>query len=137
MRRYLPIVIPVLGAVVVLAGYLLSGNLNQNLTYYLTPSEAVAKQAYLGDQRFRLGGLVEGTVTRTEEQVRFTVVGNGASVPIVYLGAPAQLFAPGIGVVVEGSWRDGTFISDDMMVKHDENYRPPEAASSESPAPRR
>ena len=125
--RYRPLVIPVLGAIAVLAGFLLFGNLNQNLVYNLTPTEAVAQKAgMVADQRFRLGGLVaEGSVVRTEGQVRFALVDGTTSVPVVYSGAPAQLFAAGIGAVVEGSWQGDTFSADTMLVKHDENYQPP------------
>ena len=131
--RYRTIVIPVLGALLVLGGYLVFGNLNRNLVYYLEPTEAVAQKADFGDgERFRLGGLVDdGSVVRTAEGVRFTVVDSGGAVSVVHAGAPPQLFAAGIGVVVEGSWRDSTFYSDTMIVKHDENYRAPQSATGD------
>lgn len=125
------IAVPVLGAVLVLAGFLVFGNLNQNLVYYLTPSEAIAKKAdFSGGERFRLGGLVEdGSVVRTADGVRFTLVDDRGAVTVVHAGAPAQLFASGIGVVVEGSWQGNAFSSDTMIIKHDENYRAPQSAA--------
>jgi cytochrome c-type biogenesis protein CcmE len=56
---------------------------------------------------------------------------DAAAVPVVYEGSPAQLFRPGIGVVLEGSWDGGTFDADTMIVKHDENYRAPDADPAE------
>lgn len=133
LRRYRLLAVATVGATAVLLGALLFGNLNQSVVYFLTPAEAVAQQAdYPDGRRFQLGGLVRaGSVTPTTEGVRFTVAsatGSASTVPVDYRGAPAQLFAAGIGVVIEGSWRDGTFEADSMKVKHDENYRPPAEA---------
>lgn len=131
ITRYRLLAVAALGAVAVLVGLLLFGNLNRNLVYYLTPAEAIAERAdYPDGRRFQLGGLVEqGSVTPTADGVRFVVTsGTGpgnAAVPVEYRGAPAQLFGAGIGVVLEGSWRGEEFVSDTMKVKHDETYRPP------------
>lgn len=132
--RYRALVIPVLGAVLVLAGFLLFGNLNQSLVYNVTPSEAVAQKSTMpADRRFRLGGLVEeGSVTRAGSQVRFALMDSRATVAVVYTGVPTQLFAAGIGAVVEGRWRGDRFVADTLMVKHDSNYRPPTTAADET-----
>ena len=130
--KYRAIVIPVAGAILVLGGFLLFGNLNQNLVYYYTPAEVVAKKATLQtDERFRLGGLVaEGSVVQTKSVTRFTLVSaDGTALPVVYKGVPAQLFAAGIGAIVEGTWSGDSFYADTMMVKHDSNYRAPEGAA--------
>ncbi|WP_458040877.1 MULTISPECIES: cytochrome c maturation protein CcmE [Bacteria] len=112
------------GAILMLVGFLLFGNLNQNLVYYLTPTEAAAqKSSAPAGERFRLGGLVaEGSVVRTDEETRFTLVDDGAAIPVRLTGAPPQLFAAGIGAVVEGSWRAGAFYADTVIIKHDEEY---------------
>lgn len=125
--RYRALVIPVAGLILALGGFMVYGNLNDNLVYYLTPKEAVAKHSSFTDgQRFRLGGLVEqGSVVRTKTGASFAVEDGGARVPVVFSGAPSQLFGGGIGVVVEGAWRGDTFVSDTMMVKHDSEYKPP------------
>ena len=53
-------VLPALALLAVAIGYLIWGNLTDNLVYYLTPSEAVEQKAdYPPGERFRLGGLVE------------------------------------------------------------------------------
>ena len=126
----------VLGVAAVLLGVLFVGNINGNLVYYLTPTEAVAQKSDFPDgRRFQLGGLVEdGSVRSAPDGLRFVVEsGTGsdaATVPVVYEGAPAQLFRAGIGVVLEGSWDGDTFAADTMMVKHDENYSPPADGSA-------
>lgn len=125
--RYRLLAVPALGVAAVVTGALVFGNLNRDLVYYLTPTEAVAQHAQFPDgRRFRLGGLVEpGSVVRTSDGVRFTVTSGRAEIRVVHHGAPSQLFGAGIGVVVEGSWHGDRFVSDTMIVKHDENYAPP------------
>lgn len=130
---YRTFALPGAGVAAVLVGTLLFGNLNDNLVYYLTPTEALAQRADFADgRRLRLGGMVvDGSVIRTPIGVRFSVA-NGAGtdrlVRVVHRGAPAQLFRAGVGVVVEGRWQGTTFVSDTMIVKHDAEYRPPESA---------
>ncbi|MCB2412543.1 cytochrome c maturation protein CcmE [Demequina sp. TTPB684] len=126
--KYRAIVIPVIGVIAVLTGFLVFGNLNQNLVYYLTPTEATDQRDDTDPgQRFRLGGLVEeGSVIRTGDEVRFTLVDAAAAVPVVYAGIPQQLFAPGVGAIVEGAWNGNAFYADTMIIKHDEEYQVPE-----------
>lgn len=132
MRRYRLLVISLAGTVLVLVGLLVFGNLNRNLVYFLTPDEAVSRQAEFADgRRFQLGGLVQpGSIERTPDGLRFVVAAGAEpgseSVAVTHRGAPTQLFQAGIGVVLEGSWRGSRFVSDTMIVKHDENYRAPD-----------
>ena len=125
-----------MGVAAVLVGLLLFGNLNGNLVYFLTPQEAIAKQVeFENGRRFQLGGLVEqGSVVRTADGLRFVVTSepgpDTASVTVTYRGAPSQLFQPGIGVILEGAWEGSEFVSDTMIVKHDENYSPPTPGTS-------
>lgn len=118
--------VPVAGLAAVLAGLLVFGNLNGNLIYYLTPTEAVAQRADLGARRFRLAGQVAaGSVTSTAEGVAFTMTDGATEVAVAHRGAPPQLFREGIQVVVEGTWQGRRVVSDTVMVKHDETYYPP------------
>lgn len=135
--KYRVLVLPVVGAIVVLGGFLVSGNLNDNLTYYLTPGEAISKRTDFPDgTRFRLGGFVEkGTVVTTRTGLRFTVSGGGGRVNVDYAGAPTQLFRPGVGVVVEGAWQGDAFAADTMIIKHDSDYRAPRSSKGPSGAP--
>lgn len=136
MRRYRLLAISGAGVAVVLAGLLFFGNLNRDLVYYVTPAEAIAQRAEFPDgRRLQLGGLVApDSVVRTADGLRFTVAGDtaarGATVAVLHRGAPAQLFQSGIGVVLEGSWQGDRFVSDTMIVKHDEEYRPPETGAA-------
>ncbi|MEU0510953.1 MULTISPECIES: cytochrome c maturation protein CcmE [Amycolatopsis] len=139
MKRYRLLAVSGIGIVAVLVGVLLFGNLNGNLVYYLTPGEAIAKHGdYPDGRRFQLGGFVRpGSEQRIPGGLEFVVASDttpdSPAITVLHTGPVAQLFQPGIGVVVEGAWRGQEFVSDTMIVKHDENYRPP--APSTSPVP--
>ena len=119
------LVLSALALLAVVIGYLVWGNLADNLVYYLTPSEAVEQRAdYPPGERFRLGGLVEADgLEETEDGVRFVVADGATSVTVMHMGTPPQLFREGIGVVVEGTWEGGWFRSDELIINHDEQYR--------------
>jgi cytochrome c-type biogenesis protein CcmE len=122
---YKSFVLPAIGVVVLVLGFMLFGGLGDNLVYYLTPTEAVSQRADFPDgERFRLGGLVvDGTIQETEAGVTFVVTDGDKSIDVANSGVPPQLFREGIGVVVEGSWSGDHFESDTLIVKHDEEYR--------------
>lgn len=130
--RYLAV--PLTGLAAVLAGVLAFGDLNGSLVYYLTPTEAVAQRADFDDgRRFRLAGAVTaGSVTENGATVEFTMVDDTTTVPVAHRGVPPQLFQEGIDVVVEGSWDGDVFRSDTMLIKHDENYYPPDENPTEA-----
>ncbi len=120
--RYRAFVIPAVGLLVVIFGFLTFGALGDSLVYFRTPTELAGEPAE--DGRLRLGGqVVDGTVVQDAAEVRFEVGDGVAAVPVVHRGSPAQLFQEGIGVVVEGRWDGSTFRSDTMLIMHDEQYR--------------
>jgi cytochrome c-type biogenesis protein CcmE len=123
----------IVGAVAVLAvavGLVLSA-FRQNLVFFFTPSDIVAKKAPV-DRLFRVGGLVEvGSLSRRPEGVRvsFRVTDTANTVTVTYDGILPDLFREGKGVVAEGRIEpDGVFHASQVLAKHDENYMPPDAA---------
>lgn len=136
MRSYRWFLLPTVAVIVVLVA-LLVASLDDDLVYYLTPSEAAEQRVDFADgDRFRLGGLVlSGSVSTTGDGVRFDV-GDGATVVRVeHRGTPPQLFQEDIGVVVEGAWAGDVFRSDLLMVRHDEQYRAPDGDGPYEPPP--
>jgi cytochrome c-type biogenesis protein CcmE len=120
VKRYAKFVIPA----VLLIGILvvLMANLSASLVYYNTPQEVQDREASVS--RLRLAGRVTpGSVVEEATTVAFIVEDCDTSVAVVHTGVPPQLFAEGIGVVVEGTWDGAVFESDTMLVKHDEQYR--------------
>lgn len=123
MRRYRLFLIAAGGLLVVVIGFLVA-NLGDNLVYYRTPSEVASDPTAVEEGRFRLGGqVVAGTIVPVGERITFSL-GDGTSVvEVSHTGVPQQLFREGIGVVVEGTWDGAVFHSDEMIIKHDEQYR--------------
>ena len=104
---------------------------------------AVELRADLGDGRFRvvgtpLPGLLETRVDG-ESAVVFTLCSAGAYADVVHVGDRAELFQPGVPVVLQGAWKAGSvpgiagldapaddgwhLRTDHMVVKHDNDYR--------------
>lgn len=107
--------------------------LNSNLTYFFSPSQVVANEAPR-DHLFRLGGLVtKGTIKRQDDglTVHFDVTDNAKTVKVAYTGILPDLFTEGKGVVAKGKLgSDGLFYAEEVLAKHDEEYVPPEVAST-------
>lgn len=105
----------------------------RNLLYYFTPSQVASGDAHVG-QMFRMGGLVaDGSVKRAPGSmtVHFTLTDMQHSVPIIYTGILPDLFREGQGIVVHGTLdKNGLFVADQVLAKHDEKYMPPEVEAA-------
>ena len=108
---------------------LIAAGLKSNVVFFLTPSELQARAAEVIDAPLRLGGQVKpGSKTWDPEtlELQFVISDSLAEVPVESVGAPPSMFREGIGVVVEGRYRDsGVFESTNLMVKHSNEYEPP------------
>lgn len=120
----------VLAVVVVLGAALalLLTNLSESTTYFKTADEAVAERDELGTSRFRVEGLVTDPVEERDgaegdKEVRFSIMSAGVCVGVVHRGNPPELFKPGIPVVLEGRWRGDVYESDEIMVRHSNEYK--------------
>ncbi len=121
-----------IGAVLVAGAalaYIAVGDLGENLVYYWSPTEMVAAKEKAVGATIRLGGLVEpGSLVPDGQILNFRVTDGTTTVPVTTREVPPQMFREGIGVVVEGTVDGaGQFQSRRMMVKHDNEYRAPEA----------
>jgi cytochrome c-type biogenesis protein CcmE len=100
--------------------------------YFINPSQIAAGQAPQG-KRFRLGGMVaKGSVMKTAGtlDLEFQVTDFSHTVPVKFHGIPPDLFREGQGVVAIGRMQGATFVADEILAKHDENYMPPEVAEA-------
>jgi cytochrome c-type biogenesis protein CcmE len=73
----------------------------------------------------------KGSLLRTPGtlDVRFVVTDFRHSVSVRYDKVLPDLFREGAGVVAHGHLdRNGVFIADDVLAKHDSNYMPPPVA---------
>jgi cytochrome c-type biogenesis protein CcmE len=126
----------ILGLLVVLSGfgYLLAGGIGDNLVYFVTTSELVARGADAHDAPVRLGGEVKpGTIDWDADalDLRFVMTDGTQDVRVYSKGAPPQMFRDGMGVVVEGRMTQaGVFHSTNLMVMHSNEYRAPEEGNA-------
>ncbi|MEO6519486.1 MAG: cytochrome c maturation protein CcmE [Pseudoxanthomonas sp.] len=104
--------------------------LQRNVAYLYTPAEVLRGET--GDHaRFRLGGMVEkGSFQRTPGslEVHFKVTDGDALLPVVYSRILPDLFREGQAVVATGTMKEGVFVAEDVLAKHDETYMPKEVA---------
>lgn len=121
-----------LAVIVVLSsfGYLVYGGIGENLVFFHTPGELLAKGTQAYDKPYRLGGqVVPGTMTWNADalDLRFTMQDVDGQIVVHSTKAPPAMFREGQGVIVEGTLkRDGVFEASTVMVKHSNEYRPPE-----------
>lgn len=124
------LVLVVIALVAIIAAALLAmWALKNQASYFYVPSELVADPPSPG-QAIRLGGMVEAGTLKTAADgvtVNFVVGDGDARVPVRFAGILPSLFVEESGVVAEGHLgADGTFIADNLLAKHDENYIPRE-----------
>ena len=115
--------------VLLVAALLAIWALRNQASYFYVPSDILAAPPEVGDA-VRLGGMVERDSIRTDADgvtIHFVVGDGEARVPVRFSGIAPSLFVEGSGVVAEGRMgADGTFIADNLLAKHDENYVPRE-----------
>ena len=113
--------------------------LQRNVAYLYTPAEVLRGEA--GDHaRFRLGGMVEKGSFKREAgslEAHFRVTDGDAQLPVVYARILPDLFREGQAVVATGAMKDGVFVAEDVLAKHDETYMPKEVADKMAAAHRK
>jgi len=116
--------------VLVLAVGLSLWAMQDNVTFFFSPSEVTVEKAPAG-RGVRLGGLVEAGSVRRDGAgtVMFSITDNAASTPGVYHGDLPDLFREGQGIVAQGAFgEDRAFHATQVLAKHDETYMPREVA---------
>jgi cytochrome c-type biogenesis protein CcmE len=114
----------ILGVVVLAAvGIVLWNGLTQATVFFYNVDQAVAKRQEIGTKDFRIqGNVVKDTVQPHHGGLDFELTFNGKTVPVSYTGEPSELFGPAIPVVLEGHFAGDSFSSDQMLIRHDNDY---------------
>lgn len=122
-----------IAGVVALVVAITVAGINENLTYYLYPNEAVTQRADFPDgERFRLAGqVVSGSLDEDGSDLRFEVTDGSANVPVVLVDTPPPLFNEEVPVLLEGYWSGETFTAENALIRHDENYEIPSEGNYE------
>lgn len=104
--------------------------LSQNIHLFYTPTQ-LATENISAHKKIRVGGMVmPGTVKHSDKlAIEFTITDFKYETTIRYRGIMPDLFKEGQGIVALGKvGKNGEFIAEQVLAKHDENYMPPEIA---------
>ena len=111
-------------ASIILSVYLILKSLEENVVYFLSPTE-IKNLTEINSNKIRIGGMVKNKSVKIKpKKISFIITDfknevNVSSVP--------NLFAEGKGVVAEGYLKDRSYFNAvKILAKHDENYMPPE-----------
>ena len=120
------------GAITVLA----AGGLSENMVFFLTPVELEERAQEVTGKPIRLGAQVKpGSLDWNADatELRFVLTEEGVEISVESTGAPPAMFQEGMGVVVEGVYgHDRVFRATNLMVKHSNEYAPPDHAGDAS-----
>jgi cytochrome c-type biogenesis protein CcmE len=114
-------------ASVILSVYLILKSLEENVVYFLSPSE-IKNLTEINSNKIRIGGMVKNkSIIIKSEEINFIITDFKNEINVSYSGSVPNLFAEGKGVVAEGYLKDRSYFNAvKILAKHDENYMPPE-----------
>ena len=114
-------------ASIILSVYLILKSLEENVVYFLSPSE-IRNLTEIDPNKIRIGGMVKKqSILIQSEEINFIITDFKNEVNVRYSGSVPNLFAEGKGVVAEGYLKDRSYFKAvKILAKHDENYMPPE-----------
>lgn len=94
-----------------------------NTIYYYTTTEANYLSS-TSDERIKLGGFVVSDSVKKGElgATEFLITDGNVTMKISFDGFIPELFQDEMGVILDGYFSDDIFYSDDMLVKHDNEY---------------
>jgi len=112
---------------VILSIFLVLKSLEENVVYFLSPTE-IKNLSEINNKKIRIGGMVKNqSIIVNSDKVIFIVTDFKNEISVSYSGLVPNLFEEGKGVVAEGFLKDRSFlVADKILAKHDENYMPPE-----------
>tara|TARA_Y100000590_G_scaffold135654_1_gene155276 strand:+ start:2104 stop:2529 length:426 start_codon:yes stop_codon:yes gene_type:complete len=118
--------------IAVLIIFLTLKSLQDNVVYFLSPTEIYNKSDISFNKKIRVGGLVKiGSIDKDGSMINFIITDLKNEIVVSYSGLVPNLFAEGKGVVAEGKLNDKKyFIANKILAKHDENYMPPEVSKA-------
>ena len=114
-------------ASVILSVYLILKSLEENVIYFLSPTE-IKNLTEINSNKIRIGGMVKNkSIIIKSEEINFIITDFKNEINVSYSGSVPNLFAEGKGVVAEGYLKDKNYFNAvKILAKHDENYMPPE-----------
>ena len=107
-------------------------SLEENVVYFLSPTEIYNKTNITFDKTIRIGGLVKtNSISKNDTSIIFIITDLKKEIIVSYEGIVPNLFSEGKGVVAEGKLKDKKyFVASKILAKHDENYMPAEVSKA-------
>ena len=114
--------------IISLSIFLILKSLEENVVYFISPTEIKNLSEIDKNERIRVGGMVkEKSIEIDQNEISFIITDFKNEIKVKYSGAVPNLFSEGKGVVAEGYLSDRSFFkAKKILAKHDENYMPPE-----------
>ena len=111
---------------IILTIFLILKSLEENVVYFLSPSE-VKSLKELTQDKIRIGGMVKkDSINISSEKINFVITDFKNEINVIYSGLVPNLFQENKGVVAEGFLEDKNYFkAEKILAKHDENYMPP------------
>ena len=105
---------------VILSVYLVLKSLEENVVYFLSPTE-IKNLTEINQKRIRIGGMVKDqSIIIKSDKINFIVTDFKNEINVSYSGSVPNLFAEGKGVVAEGYLKDRSYFSAvKILAKHD------------------
>mgnify|MGYP001341044848 CR=1 FL=1 len=114
--------------VLILTIYLVLKSLEDNVVYFISPTEIKELGEIDYNKKYRVGGMVKkSSVSMSSDQISFIITDLKNEINVKFSGVVPNLFSEEKGVVAEGFLKDRNFLNaSKILAKHDENYMPPE-----------
>ena len=111
---------------IILTIFLVLKSLEENVVYFLSPTE-VKNLNELTQDKIRIGGMVKkDSININSDKINFIITDFNNEINVVYSGLIPNLFQENKGVVAEGFLEDKNYFkAEKILAKHDENYMPP------------
>ena len=108
--------------------FLILKSLEENVVYFISPTEIQNLPEINDKKKVRVGGLVKkGSILTKSQEINFIITDMKNEIQVSFSGSVPNLFSEGKGVVAEGYLKDRNFfVAKKILAKHDENYMPPE-----------
>ena len=113
---------------IILTVFLVLKSLEENVVYFLSPSD-VKSLSNLTEDKIRIGGMVKkNSINISSKKINFIITDFKNEINVVYSGLVPNLFQENKGVVAEGFLKDKNYFkAEKILAKHEENYMPPNA----------
>ncbi len=109
---------------------------SDEIVFFYSPFQLLEEKTLekVKNRKIKVGGLVvQGSVIKKDAlNINFKITDNKEILTISYQGLTPDLFREGQGIIASGKYdqQNSIFIANQLLVKHDENYIPPEVIKS-------